>query len=141
MNTLVSVGDLDSLEADIAQLVTVVAMGFTLEQDPELCIELRRCAGTPTDSPLRVQLPIGQAGIEVLPDGGVRPIRPAEAAGAGSLDRYVVGHAAVRDRMIAGRERASAAARDILQPFFLPQHIPSRLEFQSWNRGCHLSKV
>src|SRR5262245_56465294 len=82
MNNLVSTVDGSGLATDIAELVAIVAIALCLEQAPDLRTELRQCAGSAADRPLRVRLPIGQAGIEIPPGGELRPLRPADSAGA-----------------------------------------------------------
>jgi hypothetical protein len=87
--------------ADVNDLIGTAAIVLSLEQDNGLQRELRRCAQVQDDRVLVVQLPIGGAGMELLPRGGTRPLRIDALRGAVSLEQLALENVTIQDRLRA----------------------------------------
>jgi hypothetical protein len=122
------------LLADVNDLVGVAAIVLSLEQDNGLQRELRRCAQVQDDRALVVQLPIGGAGMELLPRGGTRPLRIDALRGAVSLEQLALENVTIQDRLRAKGSSLFQAAQAILRSILQPGYLPSRTEYQKLER-------
>jgi len=126
------------MAADMHDLVGIMAIALSLHQDGELQHELRRCARVRDDRTLVIQLPVGGAGMELLPRGGTRALRRDTLRGAVSLERLIVENPTVQDRLRAKGSRVFEAAQALVRPFFLPGALPSRAAYEKLERWSPL---
>jgi hypothetical protein len=101
--------------ADMNDLIGTAAVVLSLEQDNGLQRELRRCAQVQDDRVLVVQLPIGGAGMELLPRGGTRPLRMDALRGAVSLEQLALENVTIQDRLRAKGSSVFQAAQAVLR--------------------------
>jgi hypothetical protein len=120
--------------ADINDLLSVVAIVVSIEQDGALQQELRRCTRVPDDRVLKIRLPIGGAGMELLPRGGIRALRKEALEGAISLERLALENVTIQGRLRAKGSGVLQAAQAILRPILQPAYLPSRTEYQKLER-------
>jgi hypothetical protein len=124
--------------ADMRDLIGIVAIALSLDQDGALQRELRRCARVQEDRALVVQLPVGGAAIELRARGGIRALRKDTLRGALRLDQLALENRTIRERLRAKGARVFETAQAIVRPLFLPSYLPLRAEYQKLERWSPL---
>lgn len=124
--------------AEVAELVAAIAIALTLEQDARLRRDLRRSANCPDDQPLVLELPVGSACVQLLPDGTMSPVRMGDVRPISTLEELFVQHPSIRKRIEEAGARVSEAARATVLPVLFPGYLPSRDEYQRLARWTPL---
>jgi len=131
-------GDLvAAVSTDVDEIVAIVAIALTLERDPALQIELRRLSEVGEMGALSLEFPGLSGAIQLLPNGGAWALRAPDGVCI-DLDRLVDAHAPIRTAITDGRVRATPAAVKTVLPFFTPERLPSRREFEALRRWAPL---
>ena len=123
-------GDLvTAISTDVDEIIGIVALALTLDRDPELQIELRRLSGVGDSETLSLKLP-GPSGImKLLPDGGLMVGHTLEGSGV-DFNELIDTNEPMRTAIDRGRLRATAVAMQNVSPFFTPERLPTRGEFE-----------
>ena len=131
-------GDLlTAISTDVDEIIAIVALALTLDRDPELQIELRRLSRVGESATLSLELP-GLSGImKLLPGGGLVVQHRLEGSGVDFND-LIDSHEPMRTAIDRGRLRATAVAMQNVSPFFTPERLPTRAEFEELWRWAPL---
>ncbi|XFF02224.1 hypothetical protein ACQ3JU_0230 (plasmid) [Bradyrhizobium guangxiense] len=123
---------------DLVRMADTLAIGLAIEMDPTTWESIR----TPGEStqPVVVTLPDVPAAIEIAPSGRLRPLRQHGVPVGEEIDKLMIS-AGLRSRLHGVRAKSRDIAFDLLAPFTLPGHFPSRTEFQSVFRWAPLIEL